>query len=156
VIHFPRSFRSGSRLALQGCCILILIACVAGQFFCAQYTLSWQDSAGKGFGVSEGGLKGVWGGAFSLSHFERGWAVFADANSARWLPKVRRHQGLFIPFWMPAAGAVVVVLLARRGGNTHGNCLSCGYSLAGLPRGSRCPECGTQFVAVEKKRANSP
>jgi hypothetical protein len=69
-----------------------------------------------------------------------------------WMPHIYSIPGLyswalFIPLWYPS------LLFARVAGLSWqryrrltklNHCIECGYSLAGLPSGSACPECGTQ------------
>jgi hypothetical protein len=59
--------------------------------------------------------------------------------------------GIVVPLWIPAAGAVAVLIatyLIGRGERTRARaelCHSCGYDLSGL--GGRCPECGQEREA---------
>ena len=71
-----------------------------------------------------------------------------------------RHVG--VPFWLLFAGlarwpalAFVRGPLRRWRRRKRGQCLHCGYNLAGLPE-RRCPECGTAFRAVGGSGAPAP
>src|SRR5436190_6748906 len=62
------------------------------------------------------------------------------------------------PLWMPLmATAVLTVLISRADTRAHrraaGQCIACGYDLAGVPRAegggdATCPECGTMSRGV--------
>ncbi len=52
---------------------------------------------------------------------------------------------LYIPLWMPfllLAAPSVIAWRSHIQRQRLGGCSTCGYSLAGLPSGAKCPECG--------------
>lgn len=61
-------------------------------------------------------------------------------------PFVLPGGALRLPIWLPFTAALLVAVLAQRADalarHRAGACPSCGYSLAGLTAGSKCPECG--------------
>ncbi|MFG0284295.1 MAG: hypothetical protein ACF8R7_07720 [Phycisphaerales bacterium JB039] len=65
-----------------------------------------------------------------------------------WLPKWEDQgtwHSLHVPLWPLAALGAGGALLAWRMGRRRASaelCQRCGYSLAGLPAGAPCPECG--------------
>ncbi len=58
--------------------------------------------------------------------------------------------------WAGAWGAAALLLwqIRRRLRGAHGSCTRCGYNLAGVPRGTGCPECGDR--APPARRAHNP
>ncbi len=63
-----------------------------------------------------------------------------------------RHVGMAghsLKFWLLGVGVVITIVIgaAKRGvtGRRDVFCIHCGYTIEGLPDGSRCPECGRVF-----------
>ncbi len=90
---------------------------------------------------------------------EQGW--FAYAHGPRgprdpefepffWWPRYVSKPGNFIviiPLWMIALPSLAAAVWIGRGlGRRAGQC-PCGYDLAGLPAGAKCPECGRSAAA---------
>ena len=73
-----------------------------------------------------------------------GSVEFPDSSEGTGIPTTIRAFVLWpIPFllWIPAVLLVRSGIVARWRAVT-GKCWSCGYDLAGTPRGAPCPECG--------------
>jgi hypothetical protein len=66
----------------------------------------------------------------------------------RWMPDFgssTRRRFVDVPLWIPLLVSLAVTSLLWQRTRTPRDaaaCTSCGYSLRGLPAGSRCPECG--------------
>lgn len=101
--------------------------------------VGWIDPAmgvTRGFRVSGG--RNRWP-SFDYTRFD--WRFTAWGDTMQW--------GVQVPGWVPAlASAIGAAWLWRRDAlatarERAGLCAACGYSLAGLPAGGPCPECGT-------------
>jgi hypothetical protein len=58
-------------------------------------------------------------------------------------PAIWSGPYIFVPLWIPIVACLVLGLVLRRWpGRPIGVCVKCSYSLAGLPSGAACPECG--------------
>lgn len=100
------------------------------------------DAGRAGIGISD------WDGFNSPAEVE--WVLTRRGGPMRWWFEAERFSGsrlLWVPLWAPFLLIAPPTALAvwrewpRR--RRPGACTSCGYSLAGLEAGSRCPECGT-------------
>ena len=75
------------------------------------------------------------------------WPVLEplDAPEPAWFVPRFRLESVEIPLWLPfAACAAPVVWACWRRRSRRGECLGCGYELAGLRAATPCPECGRQ------------
>ncbi|HPM24667.1 MAG TPA: hypothetical protein PLP66_12230 [Phycisphaerae bacterium] len=67
--------------------------------------------------------------------------------------------GVGLPFWFLAGGVLSAAVIAYRRGprrrarrRRRGECIHCGYPLAGLTE-PRCPECGRAFISTNVVRS---
>jgi hypothetical protein len=117
-------------------------------------TVGWSNYSGstgiRCVAATRGCLDLVWDGDFTGGRLEWIATTAPPGGATVWWPQYDRpglvvpYSILLIPWWMPLALAAVptawVWWRRLRAGPTA--CRACGYELAGLPRGSRCPECG--------------
>lgn len=106
--------------------------------------VGWADPAmgiTRGFRLSDGRNK--WP-SFDYTRFD--WRFNAWGDPMQW--------GVQVPGWVPvlAAGFGAAWLWRRDATMTSreqvGLCAKCGYSMAGLPHGTPCPECGDVNTAA--------
>jgi len=137
-------------------CLWAFAALAVVWFFSVWFDVEWWDASGVRGGISRGRLvidfDVPWPG------YQSGWQIAHEwiarerrpliwESEVRWEPNWRRAA---IPIWQILfwIGAVTViawrldVISERRA--RRGMCRGCGYDLAGIAKGARCPECGRE------------
>ena len=142
-------------LARAGACLSIFLAVVYPASTCVEAEVRPRPTTS--ISVSRGHFRVI---SFSSRRSRRGgfgWSLtkLKPPDLSRQLPRVMLPAprtplfALSIPLWMPlgvTAGTTVALLYRdrRRGRPGPEDCRECGYSLADLPAGTRCPECGAE------------
>ncbi len=90
--------------------------------------------------AAHGGLHGEWG----ASGFQ--WRFSWDRTQNPTCGAIWETQSVDIPLWPGPLlfGGPALWMAIKWRGCSLGLCPSCGYSLAGLAKGSTCPECGRE------------
>lgn len=108
------------------------------------------DEFGLGVGIESGTLNLIRG-LHQFGSDAVGWQLNWDRTGRdwMWLPEftwVLQYEVLMIPLWMPLLpcllGAAWMWQGEWRTGAGVGACTGCGYDLAGIAKGAKCPECG--------------
>jgi hypothetical protein len=102
---------------------------------------SYRPTAATTFRFHSGGI------VVYLSRSAKNQAAIQQLMVPHWLATL-------VPLSLPAIWCLRRTRWARRAlWKREGRCLNCGYSLNGLPAGTRCPECGQQDSNAMRKNA---
>ncbi|MFG0299280.1 MAG: hypothetical protein ACF8K1_06750 [Phycisphaerales bacterium JB047] len=129
-----------SRLAITLALLLIVLAVGSGWYSGAYAMQAGSRVVMLGFGSGQGAFViGEPGAQASL-----GWSWQRFDPSWRWwfsIAQTPQSSQMLIPLWAPALVLLVLGWWARPKRLGKGQCMMCGYSLAGIA-GEDCPECG--------------
>jgi hypothetical protein len=124
--------------------------------------VEWRDSFRCRLTLGDGALTIEWfPKAPDISPDSR-WSTGDVEGPCVWWSTWRDHPtepAVIVPLWYPMVPLLGVTYLAwrldarARGRTRRGECVACGYSLAGLRLGAPCPECGRAGVLPQRAMA---